>query len=210
MGVVNPVKPMLRMCASRSGTRRGSEMLVRDWKMRSPSGTSQSCSDSSLLSPEERKSCNAPPWSMRVITPWRAPVSEHAESSTPCSTWSKSRLSLMRRLAWLRRDRRSRSASISRSRWFALAMSCLLYWGDGSVPVHRLARAFSQLYNKSHRKLQLKPRRGYNSSGTVINGLVCHLSEEATHGQTPHPGKGVGSNRSAGDGESTPTSEAER
>ena len=69
MGMVNSMKPMLRTCSTRSGKRRGSEMSVRDWKMRSPSGITQSCSDSSPLSPEDRKSRIPPSSSRRVITP---------------------------------------------------------------------------------------------------------------------------------------------
>ena len=51
----------------------------------------------------------------------RASVSDRADSRTPCSTVSKSRLSFMRRLASVSRDSRSRSSAISRSRssdWF--------------------------------------------------------------------------------------------
>ena len=54
------------------------------------------------------------PRSSRAVMPAvLAPVSERAPSTTPCSTALGSRSSVMRRLAWLRRERLSRRAAFS-------------------------------------------------------------------------------------------------
>ena len=60
------------------------------------------------------RQADQPPASSRVVmAPKRAPVRSRALSITSCRTVSGSRLSLMRRLASLRRDSRSRSASVT-------------------------------------------------------------------------------------------------
>ena len=68
------------------------------------------------MKPEVTKSCGAPASSMVAMAPKRAPVSDRALSTTSRSTVSRSRLALMRRLAVLSAELRSRSASFSRLR----------------------------------------------------------------------------------------------
>ena len=67
------------------------------------------------------KSCSCP-WSSReVMPPILAPVRERAPSTIPRNTTSRSRVSMMRRLAWLSRDRRSPGSAYScpgLSAWF--------------------------------------------------------------------------------------------
>ena len=59
-------------------------------------------------------SWGCPESSMVVITPYRASVSAQALLTTSCRTVLRSRLELMRRLAALSLEMRSRSASFSR------------------------------------------------------------------------------------------------
>ena len=113
-GMLNPVNPRARTYATTSGIRRGSGRPLRASSTRWPSGVSHSPSAWAGVSPDDRKCCTCPPPSSRVITPTLAPVRERAESKTPWSTAGKSRLWLMRRLAWERADSRSRSAWFSR------------------------------------------------------------------------------------------------
>ena len=60
------------------------------------------------------KSWGCPESSMVVITPYRAPVSARALSTTSCRTVLTSRLALMRRIAALSREMWSPSAAFSR------------------------------------------------------------------------------------------------
>ena len=69
---------------------------------------------SASVKPEVTKSCGAPASSMVAMAPKRAPVSDRALSTTSRSTVSRSRLALIRRLAALSAEMRSRSAAISR------------------------------------------------------------------------------------------------
>ena len=71
------------------------------------------CCSASVM-PEVTKSCGAPASSMVAMAPRRAPVSDCALSTTSRSTVSRSRLALIRRLAALSAEMRSRSAAISR------------------------------------------------------------------------------------------------
>ena len=64
----------------------------------------------------------------------RASVNERAESNTPCRTVSKSRLSLMRRLASFSRERHSRRPAISRSRSSGRSNSSPRRASRGHVP----------------------------------------------------------------------------
>ena len=68
----------------------------------------------SSVKPEVTKSCGAPASSMVAMAPKRAPVSDRALSTTSRSTVSRSRLALIRRLAALSAEMRSRRAAISR------------------------------------------------------------------------------------------------
>ena len=68
-GMLNSVKPRERTYSVRSGTRRASEMVVRDSKSCHRSGVSHSLSASSPVIPEDRKSSTRPASSSRVITP---------------------------------------------------------------------------------------------------------------------------------------------
>ena len=99
----------------KSLSRSGSEIPFRYSKKDIPSGKSINRRCSSEVRPEVTESSIRPDAPTSAITPYRAPVREQAESSTPCNTASKSRLSLMRRLAWFSLERRSRKARFSRS-----------------------------------------------------------------------------------------------
>ena len=68
-GMLKSVNPRPRTCSARSGTLRGSEMLVRASNIRQLSGVSHSRSASSVVIPDARKSCTPPASSSRVITP---------------------------------------------------------------------------------------------------------------------------------------------
>ena len=95
------------------GTRRGSARPLRYSKNPSPSGMSQNPWCSSPVRPE---TMNVGCWKTSpgmVIAPYCDAVSSRALSTTSCSTVSKSRLSLMRRLASVRRESLFRSTSIS-------------------------------------------------------------------------------------------------
>ena len=112
-------RPRLRRWPCKSRTRTDSRSPRRASKSFIPPGMSQTLRTCSGSMPEARKAWGSPASSSRVIAPYRASVSARALSRTPCSTVSTSRLSLMRRLASLNRDRRSRNAWFSRARFSA-------------------------------------------------------------------------------------------
>ena len=89
-------------------------MSRRCSKSRGPSGHATSAPTSSSESPEVTKSTSPPPASTVVITPWVAPVSARALSTTSRSTVSRSRLELMRSTVPLSRAKRSLSDRFSR------------------------------------------------------------------------------------------------
>ena len=80
---------------------------------------------SASVKPEVTKSCGAPASSMVAMAPKRAPVSDRALSTTSRSTVSRSRLALIRRLAVLSAEMRSRSASFLRLRSRSVIRSSL-------------------------------------------------------------------------------------
>ena len=89
-----------------SGTLSGPGMVVRYSKIFGPSGSANNCWVSSLVRPEAKKSSTCPLSSRVTITPHRASISDRALSKISCNTVSRSRLSLMRRLASLNLERR--------------------------------------------------------------------------------------------------------
>ena len=115
IGGRNSGRPISRVWLWKSRSRRGSLIPRNATKNLMPSGIFQNCRLCSGVIPEATQSSISPVLSLSVITPYREPVSTRALSRTPPKTVSKSRVSLMRRLASLNRDSRSRSVFTSRS-----------------------------------------------------------------------------------------------
>ena len=106
-------KPSALVWSAASRSRSGPCTELKYSNSLGPSLSASIASRSSGDRPEVMKSSSPPSSSRVVMAPKRAPVRARALSITSCRTVSGSRLSLMRRLASLRRDSRSRSASVS-------------------------------------------------------------------------------------------------
>ena len=133
-----------------SDTRTGAGMSRSASKTRRLSVHATTWLSSSAVKPQSTASSSFPAPSTVVMTAKRAPVSVRAASAISRSTVSSSRLALMRRMAAVSVEIRSRSASISRSLLLVLLMWLVLpdstRSGPGRRPCWRAGLA--QVYTK--------------------------------------------------------------
>ena len=85
---------------------------------------------SSSVTPDVKYAVCAPALSSVTRYPLPAPVNARAPPTTSCSTVSRSRSSVMRRLVWRSRERRTRKASASR-----IGSSFRIMFSPGQGPV---------------------------------------------------------------------------